>query len=154
MKRTHTSTLLFLGVWLAVLMAGYMAVRLSVFAAGGGGGPPLCPRCKECAMLDTWWVPYPDSYGDYVTNGTDTPTQNAFLGTNEGGGVDSFAINCYDGSSSPNDGVTLEGVTYTGGNLDCADVNPPAPGLYQATKGIGINHSGVTLTQNICNGVG
>ncbi|SRR5579885_3447197 len=151
MKRARTSMSLFLGAWLAALIAGYMSSRSSVFAAGGKS----CPPCKDCSMLDTWYDPaFLNNYAGMVYNNSDTPAQTAWLGTDQGARNDNYALNCYLYGSNPDDGVTIEGVTYTNATPDCIPGLPPAPGLYEAEKGTGIKHSGVTSTRMICGSVG
>jgi hypothetical protein len=135
-----------------VLLAGYTASRTSAFAAGGGTN---CLPCKDCAMLDTWYNTGVNT-NDFgmVTDGTDTPTQTALLGTDQGGTRDAYATSCYLYGASGNPPVMLEAVTYTSASPGCTPSYPMPPGVYEATNGQGIKHSGETQTQQICYSVG
>lgn len=62
MKRVHTSRLLFLGVWLAILLAGYMASRASIFAATGSNS---CDPCQDCEEMNTYWESSDNTTGGY-----------------------------------------------------------------------------------------
>jgi hypothetical protein len=106
-------------------------------------------------MMDTWWKS-DDNTTDYgsVTNGTNTPEQTALLGTQEGGGLDTFGNTCYNGGSSANPPNTLEFITYTSATMSCTPKTPLPKGTYSCTNGQGLKHTGVTETQTVCNGIG
>ena len=155
MKREHTSLSLFLGVWLAVLMAGYMASRASVYAAVAKDN---CIDCTYCVTINNsaWGTKSNNVFG-FVDDGTNTPDNMALLGTKLGGQgatlYTSYGCDSTTAFTNPQ-GPTLEFVYYSSASQTCIITGAPPPaGVYKCTNGQGMKHTGETYIQVLC-GVG
>ena len=152
MKRAHTSKLLFLGAWLAVLIAGYIASHTRVFAAGGQNN---CIACTYCVVADTAWdnSPWPGgSVIGTVQDGTNTLADTGYFGKDLGGdgtiyGSDGYPCEFFKISQ----GNTLELVNFTSATMTCNPKAPVPQGLYICTDGQNMTHTGVGVSQTWCN---
>jgi hypothetical protein len=151
MKRTHTSTSLFLVLWLAALIAGYMASRASIFAAAGGIN---CFPCKYCLNCNTLWQQNNNAYVGTVYDGSDSLAENAIFGPImvPGNPVVYGMIDCSDtcDSNTVATGQLLEIVFYDSATHCNFNPGPNPPGNYDSMDGQGMTHKGVTLNQTLC----
>lgn len=138
---------LFLGAWIAVLMAGYMASRASVFAAGGYTD---CIDCSCCMNAEILWLSSSGGYAGDVDNGTNTPDDSAAYGPDCSNGNPMIWGTNFCDSVWLTTGVTLEAVFYNSATPCTYIPGPPPPGNYTCTDGQGMRHTGVTFPQVLC----
>jgi len=134
MNWPHTPRWILLGVWLAVLVAGYMASRANVFAAGGQND---CIPCKYCEFMSTTWDSGGNNYAGTVwTADGHTPAEVAVYGTALGGVQDDYSDTACDGNSGKpecENWVTI--VHYSSATLECKPAAPAPKGTYKCTNG-------------------
>lgn len=149
MKRAQTSMSLFLGVWLAVLMAGYIASRANVFAAGGQNN---CVPCTCCEELTTWWATGDTNDHGFVSQGTNQPAVVAAIGLDCSGTTTIYGNGCDVGQQMEEIPITqVNMVTYSSASLSCTiTIGPPPAGIYVCTNGTGMQPTNYSTDQTYC----
>lgn len=146
MKRVQTSKLLLLGVWFAVLLAGYMASRASVFAA-----VTMCIQCKDCENMDTWWYSASNTVAGTVWQSNGTPVSTAILGTNMGSLKDCYGGGCDGTSTGENCENMVTEVKYSSATPLCSPPYPIPNGTFAATDGQNVKPTDNSFCQTFCN---
>lgn len=149
MRRAGTSMSLLWGVWVTVLITGYLASRASVF---GGGAQNNCINCSDCLSMKLVWISTlgDNGYCGTVFQGGVTPAYDAYKGPNIIPGnpvLYGFDLCFSDWYFS---GETVEFVGFNSGTPCDWGVGPPAPSPYECSSVQGITPTGNLSAQQIC----